>query len=79
MVNDFIERWTRLRDQREDQIFLVLTILIGALVGLAVAAFIVLTERLGMRLYPVGNAWQRPPKQAAYWHRPALEPYNYAP
>src|ERR1700740_2023574 len=60
MANDFIERWTRLRDQREDQVFLVLTILIGALVGLAVVAFIVLTERLGMRLYPVGSAaWRR--------------------
>ncbi|HEX3585304.1 MAG TPA: chloride channel protein, partial [Candidatus Angelobacter sp.] len=46
--------------QREEQIFLVLTILIGALVGLAVVAFIVLTERLGMRLYPVGSAaWRR--------------------
>jgi CIC family chloride channel protein len=60
MVNDFIERWARLREQREEQIFLVLTILIGALVGLAVVAFIVLTERLGMRLYPVGSAaWRR--------------------
>ena len=60
MVNDFIARWARLREQREDQIFLVLTILIGALAGLAVVAFIVLTERLGMRLYPVGSAaWRR--------------------
>ena len=60
MVNDFIERWARLRDEREEQVFLVLTILIGALVGLAVVAFIVLTERLGMRLYPVGGAaWRR--------------------
>ena len=40
--------------------FLVLTLLIGALVGLSVVAFIVLTERLGMRLYPVGSvAWRR--------------------
>ncbi len=60
MANDFIERWARLREQREEQVFLVLTILIGALVGLAVVAFIVLTERLGMRLYPVGSAaWRR--------------------
>ena len=37
-----------------------LTLLIGALTGLAVVAFIVLTERLGMRLYPVGSAaWRR--------------------
>jgi chloride channel protein, CIC family len=46
--------------QREGQIFLVLALVIGALTGLAVVAFIVLTERLGMRLYPVGGApWRR--------------------
>ena len=46
--------------RREDQVFLVLALLIGALTGLAVVAFIVLTERLGMRLYPVGGApWRR--------------------
>ncbi len=46
--------------QREDQIFLVLTLVIGALTGLAVVAFILLTERLGMRLYPAGGApWRR--------------------
>src|ERR1700719_2778326 len=42
--------------QREDQIFLVLALVIGALTGLAVVAFILLTERMGMRLYPVGGA-----------------------
>lgn len=52
--------WTLLLQQREEQVFLALTLLIGALVGLAVVAFIVLTERLGMRLYPVGSAaWRR--------------------
>ncbi len=46
--------------QREGQVFLVLAVVIGALTGLAVVAFIVLTERLGMRLYPVdGAAWRR--------------------
>jgi len=46
--------------QREDQIFLVLALVIGGLTGLAVVAFIVLTERLGMRLYPAGGApWRR--------------------
>jgi CIC family chloride channel protein len=46
--------------QREDQVLLVLSLLIGALAGLAVVAFIVLTERLGMRIYPVGSpAWRR--------------------
>src|SRR6201987_3668485 len=38
----------------------VLTLLIGALVGLAVVAFIVLTERFGAHLYPAGAApWRR--------------------
>jgi CIC family chloride channel protein len=53
-----LERVAELR-QREDQIFLVLALVIGALTGAAVVAFIVLTERLGMRLYPVGGAWWR--------------------
>ena len=45
---------------REDQVFLVLALVIGALTGLAVVAFIVVTERMGMRLYPVGGApWRR--------------------
>jgi CIC family chloride channel protein len=46
--------------QREGQVILVLALVIGALSGLAVVAFILLTERLGMRLYPVGGApWRR--------------------
>jgi chloride channel protein, CIC family len=46
--------------QRQERVLLVLSILIGALTGLAVVAFIVLTERLGMRLYPTGSAaWRR--------------------
>src|SRR5271157_2520645 len=46
--------------QREDQVFLVLALVIGALTGLVVVAFILLTERMGMRLYPVGGApWRR--------------------
>src|SRR5580704_7831127 len=54
-------RWWALRTaQRQGRLLLVLSILIGALTGLAVVAFIVLTERLGMRLYPVGSAaWRR--------------------
>ena len=53
-------RWIDRLQQREDQIFLLLTLVIGALTGLAVVAFILLTERLGMRLYPVGSAaWRR--------------------
>jgi len=46
--------------QRENQVFLILALLIGALTGLAVVAFILLTERLGRRLYPVSGApWRR--------------------
>ncbi len=46
--------------QREDRIILSLALVIGALTGLAVVAFILVTERLGARLYPVGSAaWRR--------------------
>jgi CIC family chloride channel protein len=45
---------------REDQVFLVLALVIGALTGLVVVAFILLTERMGMRLYPPhAAAWRR--------------------
>lgn len=54
-----LDRVAELR-QRESQTFMVLAVVIGALTGLAVVAFILLTERLGMRLYPVGGApWRR--------------------
>jgi len=46
--------------QREGQVFLILSLVIGALTGLVVVAFILLTEHMGMRLYPVGGArWRR--------------------
>jgi chloride channel protein, CIC family len=46
--------------QREHQVILVLSLVIGALTGAAVVAFILLTGRLGMRLYPAGGApWRR--------------------
>ncbi len=46
---------------REDQLFLVLTLVIGAVVGLTIVAFIVLTENIGSRMYPLetGFAWRR--------------------
>jgi chloride channel protein, CIC family len=54
------QRWASLLKQREDQVFLLLTLLIGALVGLAVVAFIVLTERFGARIdATVAAAWRR--------------------
>ncbi len=46
--------------QREDRVLLVLTLIIGAVVGLVVVAFILLTENLGSKLYPAnGAAWRR--------------------
>jgi CIC family chloride channel protein len=55
-----ISKWIGHIRQREEQVYLVLTLVIGAFVGLVVVAFIVLTERLGARLYPVeGAAWRR--------------------
>jgi chloride channel protein, CIC family len=47
--------WTALLHDREEQVFLVLTLLIGAIVGATVVAFIVLTERFGTRIYPAGG------------------------
>jgi hypothetical protein len=41
--------------QYEDKILLLLTLIIGALVGLVVAAFIYVTEDLGARMYPAGG------------------------
>src|SRR5207237_9263367 len=53
-------QWTLLLQDREEQVFLVLTLLIGAIVGMVVVAFILLTERFGARLYPAGGAaWRR--------------------
>jgi CIC family chloride channel protein len=52
--------WAALVQDREEQVFLALTLLIGALVGLVVVAFILITERFGARLYPAGGApWRR--------------------
>ena len=49
----------RLREH-ENKVLLVLTLIIGAVVGLVVVAFIVLTENLGSKLYPGGGAaWRR--------------------
>lgn len=52
--------WNALLQEREEQVFLILTLLIGALVGLMAVTFILLTERVGSRLYPPGGAaWHR--------------------
>ena len=52
--------WMSFLRKREEQVFLVLTLVIGALVGLTVVAFILLTENFGHRVYPVGSpGWHR--------------------
>jgi len=43
--NSTSRQWTTLLEDREEQVFLVLTLLIGALAGLAIVAFILVTER----------------------------------
>ena len=44
----------------EDKVLLLLTLIIGAVVGLVVVAFILVTENLGSRLYPgTVPAWRR--------------------
>src|SRR5260370_3318221 len=54
------QQWASFLRNREEQVFLVLTLFIGALVGLVVVAFILVTERFGARLYPAGGAaWRR--------------------
>jgi chloride channel protein, CIC family len=55
-----LQWWALHTAQRQGRLLLVLSIVIGGLTGLAVVAFILLTERVGMRLYPVGSAaWRR--------------------
>src|SRR5438067_11799330 len=52
--------WTGILREREEQVFLALPLVIGALVGATVVAFILLTERFGARLYPAGGVgWRR--------------------
>ena len=52
--------FTALVQEREEQVFLGLTLLIGAIVGATVVAFILLTERFGNRIYPAGGeGWRR--------------------
>jgi CIC family chloride channel protein len=55
-----LETWVQHFRKREDQVTVVLSFVIGALVGLVVVAFILLTGRLATRMYPPGSAaWRR--------------------
>jgi CIC family chloride channel protein len=59
MMDHLRAAWARLR-QSEQQLAVVLSLVIGALVGLVVVAFIVLTSHLTQRLYEPGEpGWQR--------------------
>jgi CIC family chloride channel protein len=52
-------QWTGFRN-RDDQILIVLSLVIGVVVGLTVVAFILLTGRLAARMYPANSAaWRR--------------------
>jgi CIC family chloride channel protein len=52
--------WIENLRRRENQLALVLSLVIGALVGLVVVAFILLTGRLAARMYPAGGSgWRR--------------------
>ncbi len=54
--NDLIEDLRR----QEDRLALVLSIMIGALVGLVIVAFVLVTGRLASQMYPPGDAgWRR--------------------
>jgi chloride channel protein, CIC family len=53
------QQWASLLRQREEQVFLLVTLLLGALVGATVVAFIVLTEHFGARIDAAGAAWRR--------------------
>jgi CIC family chloride channel protein len=51
--------WTGFRN-RDDQVLIVLSLVIGLVVGLTVVAFILLTGRLAVRMYPPNSAgWRR--------------------
>ena len=53
-------QWVKTLRTREEQFLVALAVMIGVLTGLAVVGFILLTERLGSRMYPVGGAaWRR--------------------
>jgi CIC family chloride channel protein len=55
-----LRRWTEQLKNREDHLTVVLSLLIGVLVGLVVVAFILLTGRLAAQMYPAGgSAWRR--------------------
>ncbi len=54
-----LRNWTGFH-KREDQLTIILSLVIGVIVGLTIVAFILLTGRLAARMYPPGSAaWRR--------------------
>jgi len=55
-----LRQWLDELRRSENQLTIVLSVVIGALVGLVIVAFILLTGRLSARMYPAGGAgWRR--------------------
>jgi CIC family chloride channel protein len=55
-----LEKWLQQIRHSESQLSLVLSVVIGALVGLVVVAFILVTGRLAASMYPAGGSgWRR--------------------
>src|SRR5229473_414876 len=55
-----VRRWLDELRRKENHLTLILSLLIGALVGLVIVAFILLTGRLAARMYPAGGSgWRR--------------------
>jgi hypothetical protein len=59
-----LARWIEGLRRNENQLSLILSLIIGALVGLVVVAFILLTGRLAARMYPPGD-----PGGGEFWSR----------
>src|SRR5262245_33865621 len=56
----FASRVLRRIRRNEERLFLVLTLVIGVVVGLTIVAFVLLTERVGLRFFPAGaRSWRR--------------------
>lgn len=59
-IGRWMRRWAEPSPGKSGQTLLILSFVIGALVGLVVVAFILLTGRLAARMYPPGGAaWRR--------------------
>src|ERR1700684_848274 len=55
-----LRKWQDELRHSENQLIIVLSVVIGALVGLVTVAFILLTGRLSAEMYPAGGAgWRR--------------------